>query len=353
MHTAIIHRHGARHVCKEAYELLKDTDVGAEWNALNVGQLTETGERQSEILGKYIGEDRMGQYVSNKVTEAPKWYSSSSERVLSSGRAFFKGLEEGTGEELFPKNVFKQYTSENSVAENMDDDEQPTIPGTSPDELFRAFKLNKSYVKATQKFYKSQTFTKKAEKEQDFLEEVLFTLVPKQAKKMKNVEMLKAMDHLVGAIECERHEVNGKYILSNKLTESQISRIYSLGRWLKNELFFKLKEAKTLGRPLVNEIVRNSKRSAVSVYSAHDHTLCSILANLGVHEYPHQTAEYISFGAYLILRIDTNKKNVVTEVVFNPEPFSYKEPTKVTKDLEYVMNVRKTVLRNNRATRTI
>lgn len=78
-HIAIIHRHGARYVCQEAYDLLSDTKVGEIWVKENVGQLTETGFKQSRALGSLLGEHFLKDMAENRLL----WVSSEKDRVVS------------------------------------------------------------------------------------------------------------------------------------------------------------------------------------------------------------------------------------------------------------------------------
>ena len=78
-HIAIIHRHGARYVCQEAYDLLSDTKVGEAWVKENIGQLTETGFSQSRALGRILGGHFLGDLADDRIL----WVSSSKARVVS------------------------------------------------------------------------------------------------------------------------------------------------------------------------------------------------------------------------------------------------------------------------------
>lgn len=104
-------------------------------------------------------------------------------------------------------------------------------------------------------------------------------LVPEKADDIPLTKKLELVDALVGAVECEKHM--GVENLTSILSESQQVHLYKLGRWLKDQLFFKLKEAKTLGKPLLDDIIASTRKTKLSIYSAHDHSICSVLARLG------------------------------------------------------------------------
>lgn len=338
-HVAIIHRHGARYVCQEAYDLLHDTKVGEAWVKENVGQLTDTGFQQSKALGSLLGSHFLSKLSESRIL----WVSSSKDRVKESGRHFLMGLKDVTTEDQLGRKILEKYIK--GEPENLGTAGASSLlelPPKDPNDLFRAFKTNNSYVTEKRDFLQSDAFKHKAKKESEFLEEIFELLVPEKADRFPLVEKLELVDALVGAVECEKHM--GIQNLTSMLSETQLDRLYKIGRWLKDRLFFKLKAAKTLGKPLLDDIVTNSRKTKLSIYSAHDHSICSVLASLGVSEYPFMPGSdvpFISFGSYLVLHF--RKDLSIVSARFNPQPFDYRNPIEASRDHESPLRVRKTL----------
>ncbi|CAK9040655.1 Prostatic acid phosphatase [Durusdinium trenchii] len=130
-------------------------------------------------------------------------------------------------------------------------------------------------------------------------------------------------------LECEAFwPGEGRDVLQSGNSAAVKEEIGDLARWCWNERFFRLPRARKLAAPLLGAIremlAQDTAQDSLAIHSAHDYTIMSLLAALGVESYP--SGGTIGYGSYIVFWDDGN-------VEVNLRPFEESAPTTVVEKL--------------------
>lgn len=289
--VVLVFRHGARGPSKNALKQLGLDAATREWDPDEVDALTERGAQQARALGA-----EAQRWLPRRVRGAPPtkhvWRSSTSARVLESGRAFWEGFCEaldgqpGTAASLEPLAY-----------------EPPLDAGCH----FRAWHYEPPYLEHVKSVKTSKVLADKAEAEAETLRPVRAHVLTED---LPETALYKST-YVHELIECERYDVKERDAVRRRLEESQVADVERLALWCWNERFF-MKH-----RPELRELIGGRLRADVvkwlagaagddadaprfAAYSSHDYTLLSLLTALNVPDYP---VAPLSFASYTLFKL--------------------------------------------------
>ena len=352
--VSILHRHGARGPGDSELKLwiteeeengkkTKKIEPVTKWQNDELENITGVGKEMITNLGKWFQK----KYNLDNNSDI-NWYSSKSDRAKESGVDFMKGL-----------------------LGKFDD---PPIYGRGDEDLyFRPWNVkNKDGKKEgdiiSTAAKKQGTAIEKANGNAEFLKN-LFTILGRiESFKTTDgeydlVKMLWSTTHIQGLYECERFWPNGEVdgnrdYITNILTENEIdmNTLRELAYWVLTQRFFTHNKLVGMGGKITSDILSKTTDNKINVFSGHDYTIMSVLANLAeqTKELPQELTKGVEFGSYLIFEKWCNDKTPernIMRIYYNDEPFVPKGIETVNNDthqllIELPINVVTTIISN-------
>jgi len=301
--VVVLHRHGARYATEGSVsDFPKDNAVYSEWDPKKFGLLSENGEIQMQLLGKWFNEVYFGQMWNGFLSENTKflWRSSEEKRAYDSGLNFWKGFGNDFG------NTPKVPT--------------PFANISNTDEVFRLTSVDERYIERKKEEKDSPEFEEEGKPDVVLIDKIL-KKCNVDTSNWKDSKKISIASALQGIAECEL-SMEGKTAFTSHLNKYEREKLFSYSFWVWNKLLFFDGMGPIIGGTLFSELVRDmaSDESNFSVYSAHDETILAVLSAMGRTSSPcHST---LGFGCFLLFEIYVDDNgNKTVKAIINRAPF--------------------------------
>jgi len=280
-----------------------------EWREMGMESLTSIGTHQMVQLGKWLREDYFDVEHPSFIQahDCVHWYSSSSERAIESGQAFWKGF-------------------------GCDEEPQEPLPLSShPSELpqfyFQAWRFNKEFRMAVQQVIYQPDFKKLARANEALLRRVWKTISESAAEKYDPVEMLFYLPYIDEYSQCEAYWPSGQQVVLSKFAPEEQMEIAELSQWVTERKLFIPGFGSLIGGKLLHHVTETlrgegTNSAKLSVYSCHDYSIYGVLSALGLPHLPSLPTHVLGFGSSLLFECyETEQKSRRVRVRLLPLPF--------------------------------
>lgn len=303
----ILHRHGARGPgASELGPWEKSNEIVSQWNECDIENITSVGKKQMIALGKMFALRYAIEMKKQKEKDFVFFRCSKSSRAAESGLDFIKSLNHTVAEQLVS--------------------ETPTSYSVSADYYFRSWKVNLNISKKMKSKKDSKETKIKAEENKEFIRYMCEKLNVKNELENNLAHAFWSTTHINNIAECEHFfpvEDGVRNALTLKLSTLSTDFFEDVRRnalWVLNERFFNVDYSVELGSWLFLDMIQAcfNPQYGLSVFSAHDYTIMSVLSSTKLLS---GLVQPVQFGAYIILELWDVGDDRVLKVILNSSPF--------------------------------